>query len=441
MIARRSLLKMSVALMTLPVLNMKTARAANRVEVLKTAKGIEVWLVRQSNLPVIAMDWALRGGATQEPDARAGLASMTASLLDEGAGDLDMEAFQKRIDEYALQISFSAGRDNFGGSLKALSTAKDEAFTLLGLALSSPRFDAGPVERVRQQILSGIRRSSTNPNAIASELFWATAFPGHPYGRRTSGTAETVTAITQADLKGFMNRIMARDSLKIAVVGDITPEEVVRLVDRAFGHLPEKASLTPVPDVTMQGVGERKLRQLEVPQTVITFGMPGFKRSDPDFIPAFVTNHVLGGGSFTSRLYTEVREKRGLTYGVSSGLSPLDATGMLTGGTSTRNDKAAETVAIIAAEIKRMAEGGPSEEELASAKRYLIGSWAMRFETSNAIAANLLRLQLDGFQPDYLDKRNTIIDAVTLDDARRATRRLLGDGRMLVVAVGKPEGF
>ncbi len=441
MIARRSLLKMSAALMTLPVLKMSEARAANRVEVLKTPKGIEVWLVRQTNLPVIAMDWALRGGSTQEPAERAGLASMTSSLLDEGAGDLDMDAFQQRMDEYALQISFSSGRDNFGGSLKALSTAKEEAFTLLGLALSAPRFDPGPVERVRQQILSGIRRSSTNPNAMASELFWATAFPDHPYGRRTSGTAETITAVTQADLKGFMAKVMARDSLKIAVVGDITADEVVKLVDKAFGHLPAKAPLTPIPDIVMKGVGERKLRQLDVPQTVITFGMPAFKRNDPDFIPAFVTNHVLGGGTFTSRLYTEVREKRGLTYGVSSGLNPLDATGMLTGGASTRNDKAAETISIIEAEMKRMAEGGPTEEELAGAKRYLIGSWAMRFETSNAIAANLLRLQLDGFQPDYLEKRNAFIEAVTLDQAKKATRRMLGDGKMLVVAVGKPDGF
>ncbi len=173
---------------------------------------------------------------------------------------------------------------------------------------------------------------------------------------------ETITAVTQADLKGFMAKVMARDSLKIAVVGDITADEVVKLVDKAFGHLPAKAPLTPIPDIVMKGVGERKLRQLDVPQTVITFGMPAFKRNDPDFIPAFVTNHVLGGGTFTSRLYTEVREKRGLTYGVSSGLNPLDATGMLTGGASTRNDKAAETIAIIEAEMKRMAEGGPTEE-------------------------------------------------------------------------------
>jgi len=235
--------------------------------------------------------------------------------------------------------------------------------------------------------------------------------------------------------------VLALEHLHVAVVGDITPEETVALIDKTFGDLPAKASLSPVPERVMSGEGERKVISLDVPQTVISFGRPSIKRLDEDYIPASIVNHILGGGSFTSRLYTEVREKRGLAYGVSSNLYPLDSSGLFMGSTSTRNDKAAESVTIIEDELRRMASDGPTEAELAEAKRYLVGSWALRFETSSAIAGNLLRLQIDGLSPDYLDKRNGLFEAVTLEDSRRAARRALGTGKLLVVAVGRPEGL
>ncbi len=441
MISRRSLLRTGALLMSPALMPRTPANAADKVQRFVSPKGIEVWLARQPSLPVIALDWAVRGGSAQDGMGKEGLANMTASLLDEGAGDLDSEAFLHRLDDSAIKISFSAGRDTFGGSLKTLSPNKEEAFGLLRLALTRPRFDTAPTERVRQQILSQLRRSSTNPGSIASDTFWERAFGQHPYGRRSSGTVQSVTGLTRDDLTGFASRVLARQHLKIAVVGDITPEALLPLIDQTFGDLPATPNLTAVPDQVMAGAGERKVITLDVPQTVITFGLPGFKRQDDDFIAATLVNHILGGGSFTSRLYTEVREKRGLAYGVSSGLYPLDASGLVIGSTSTRNDKAAESVRLIEEEIRKMAEGGPSESELKDAKDYLIGSWALRFETSGAIAGNLLRLQLDGFSPDYLDKRNALFAAVTLDDTRRAARRLLGDGRSLVVAVGKPEGL
>jgi zinc protease len=443
MISRRSLLYTGAFLMT-PALTLSSrtpVQAAERVQRLVTPKGIEVWLARQTSLPVIALDWAMRGGSTQDSEGRDGLANMTASLLDEGAGDIDSETFLHRLDDNAIKISFSAGRDNFGGSLKTLSPNKDEAFNLLRLALTAPRFDQGPTERVRQQILSGLRRSSTNPSSIASDVWWETAFKGHPYARRNSGTTESVTAITRDDLVGFTRKVLALEHLHVAVVGDITPEETVALIDKTFGDLPAKASLSPVPERVMSGEGERKVISLDVPQTVISFGRPSIKRLDEDYIPASIVNHILGGGSFTSRLYTEVREKRGLAYGVSSNLYPLDSSGLFMGSTSTRNDKAAESVTIIEDELRRMASDGPTEAELAEAKRYLVGSWALRFETSSAIAGNLLRLQIDGLSPDYLDKRNGLFEAVTLEDSRRAARRALGTGKLLVVAVGRPEGL
>ena len=428
-------LTMSLALMpTAPV------HAATRVETVTSPGGIAAWLVRQTQLPILAIDFAFRGGATQDDPARAGTAAMAAAMLDEGAGPLDMAAFANALDDRAIEMSFSAGRETFSGSLRCLTEHQDEAARLLALALTAPRFDRTPMERIRQSLLSGARQATTNPNSIASETFWATAFPGHPYGRRPAGTEQTVAAIAREDLQRFHGAVLARDTLKVAVVGNITADALGPLLDRVFGALPARSSAVPVPPATMQGLGTRRVMPLDVPQTAISFGLPGLKRDDPDFITAFVLLQILGGGS-SSRLFQEVREKRGLAYSVSASLSPFDVMGLVSGGTSTRNDRAAESLAVIAAELARMGANGPDETERRAAQRFLVGSWALRFDTSNAIAGNLLRLQQDGFAPDYLDRRNSLIEAVTLDDLARVARRLFADPRPLVVAVGQPVGL
>lgn len=414
---------------------------SSRIERVVSAGGIEAWLVRQTHLPVMAMSFAMRGGSSQDPDGREGAANLLAAMMDEGAGDLDSEAFNRRLQDRAIEMSFAASRDLFSGSVRSLTEHRGEAMALLKLALTRPRLDAAPMERMRQSILASIRRASTNPSSIASDTFWSTAFPSHPYGRRGSGTAESVAAITTADLSALHGRMIAREHLKVAVVGDITAAELGPLLDDVFGALPTRAALARVPDVAIANVGQRRVIPLDIPQAIISFGMAGLKRDDPDFFPAFVMNHILGGGTFSSRLYQEVREKRGLAYSVSTGLVALDATGLVTGGTSTRNDRAAESLSVIEAELKRMGTEGPTLMELEQAKRYLIGSWALRFETSTQIASNLIRIQLDGEGPDYLDRRNGLIDAVSIEDVRRVARRLLGDPQLLVVVVGKPEGM
>lgn len=419
----------------------ESATYASRIERVVSASGIEAWLVRQTHLPVIALSFAMKGGTAQDEPGREGTANLLAAVLDEGAGDLDSEAFHQRLQDRAIEMSFAATRDVFSGSVRTLSEHRAEAFALLREALARPRLDAEPLERMRQAILASIRRASTNASSLASDTFWSAAFPNHPYGRRGAGTLDSVAAVTRDDLAALHRRMVSRQNLKVAVVGDIAAAELAGLLDEVFGALPAQAELRPVPEAVMAHRGERRIVPLDVPQTIISFGLPGLKRDDPDFVPAFVMNHMLGGGTFTSRLYQEVRERRGLAYSVSSGLAALDAAGLVTGGTSTRNDRAAESLAVIEAELKRMGAEGPTAAELEQAKRYLIGSWPLRFETSTQIAANLIRVQLDGFGPDYLDHRNGLIDAVTLEDVRRVARRLLGDPKMLVVLVGKPEGM
>jgi zinc protease len=365
---------------------------------------------------------------------------MTAALLDEGAGDIDSTAFQERMEEKAIQLGFTAGRDQFRGSLRSLTANLDEATDLLRLALTAPRFDAEPVQRIRDQLLANLSRASTNPNDIVTKRFWATAYPDHPYGRPAEGTPDSITAVTVDDMKTYVRNVFARDTLTVAVVGDITPEGAGKMVDRVFGALPAKSTLAPVPDIKIHGLGERIIVNLDVPQTVITYGAPGIARDDPDFFAAYVVNHIYAGGSMTSRLYTEIREKRGLAYGVRSSLIWMDHSAIVSGGTATRSDRATETLSIIEAETKRMGEEGPTQDELDKAKAYLKGSYALGFDTSAKIAGQLVQLQLDKLGIDYPEKRGPLIDAVNLTDAKRVAKRLF-DTKMLTAVVGRATGL
>jgi zinc protease len=309
----------------------------------------------------------------------------------------------------------------------------------LRLSLTTPRFDEETVERIRTQILADVRRATTSPGELASNVWWQTAFPGHPYGRPVHGTLESLPRISVADLKAYTRRVFARATLKIAIVGDIDAASAGLLIDKAFGALPQEPELGPVPAMVPQGLGSRVVVDLDVPQAVIMFGGQGVARSDPDFFAAYLVNHILGGGAMSSRLYTEVREKRGLAYGISTGVVPLVHAQLITGSTATRADRTGDTLEIIEREMKNLAENGPTEQELAKTKSYLKGSYGLYFDTSTKIAAQLVQIQVDKLGIDYIDRRNGMIEAVTREDAKRVAKRLL-DGKILVTVVGRPQG-
>jgi zinc protease len=417
------------------------AGAAQRIRRLVTPKGIEAWLIEEHAVPLVAVEYSFPGGAAQDPQGLAGAASLMARLLDEGAGPYDALAFQERLDEHAVEMSFGAGRDRLDGSLKTLTRHKDEAFRLLRLALTEPRFDADAVERVKGQTLAGLRRAINDPGSRSGEAWHARAFAGHPYGNPASGSIASVERLSRADVVAIAGRLLARDGLKISIVGAISAEDAAAMVDMVFGDLPARSALTPVAAASVGGLGESETIDLDIPQSTIRFGMPGLLMEDPDFIPANVLNHVLGGGAFTSRLWQEVREKRGLAYSVSAGLYPFQRAGMFFGGTATKNERAKEAMSVIRDEIARMADGGPTEDELDKAKRYLIGSYALRFDTSPKIARQLDMMQVNDLGIDYIEKRNGLYAAVGMDDVLKASRRLLADGRMLVTVAGRPEGM
>jgi zinc protease len=293
---------------------------------------------------------------------------------------------------------------------------------------------------VRGQELAELRRETTNPNELSSRSWWSTAFPGHPYGRHSSGTLETMPRITADDLRSYVHRVFARRELTILIVGDVDAETAGRLIDRAFGGLPANNDLKPVPSIKPSNLGRRIVIDVNVPQAVVTFGGEGVARNDPDFMAAYIVNHILGGGGFSSRLYREVREKRGLAYGVSDQLVWFRRAAVVIGGTATRADRTADALKVIESEIKRMAESGPTPAELDEAKAFIKGSYALSLDSSSKIAAQLTQIQIDDLGVDYIQRRSALIDAVTIEDAKRVAKRLYGGG-LLVTVAGRPAGL
>jgi len=412
-----------------------------KVKAIASPGGVEAWHVESDVVPLIAVAFTFEGGSSQDPAERAGVAQMLARLLDEGAGPYNSDAFQERLAGRAIELSFNAGNDAVGGSLKTLVKHADEAFELLRLALAEPRFDPDAIERVRGQTIAGLRYQQNDPGVMATRRFFLEGFAGHPYGHPTSGTVESVEAISRDDLLALHRSIVTRGRVKIAVVGAVHEDRLARLLERVFGTLPEPQPLNPVEPTTLQRRGQRVLVDLDVPQSVIRFGTGGVPIRDPDFIPAYVLNHILGGGAFTSRLFQEVREKRGLAYSVGTSLVSYRAAALTWGFTATRNERVPECLDVIAGVMKRLRNEGTSEEELQKAKDYLTGSYALGFDTSTKIAHTLAQLNFEGLGIDYIGRRNRLVAAVTQADIRRVAERILGTGEMLVVIAGRPTGL
>lgn len=428
-----------IALVCLALL-LPSAAKANTIEEVRSPGGITAWLVHEPAIPIIALKIAFDGGSAYDPQGKEGLANMLSGLLDEGAGELDSLTFQTRLRELAVGLGFEAGRDGFYGSLSTLSRNRDEAFELLRLALNAPRFDAEPLERIRGQLLARLRFDARDPGAIASRTWFAKAFDGHPYASPTRGTPDSIAAITADDLRGYAGKVFARDRLAIGVVGDITAEELAPALDRIFGGLPAEAGVPPVPAATLRAVGAVEVVDFDLPQSRVLFGGAGVARDDPDWYAAYLLNYILGGGTLTSRLGAEVRERRGLAYSINTYLLPLDHAPLHLGGVGTQNARVAETLTVVRSEIARMRREGVGEDELQDAKTYINGSFPLSLTSSGAIAGVLRSMQQNDLGSDYLERRPTLFNAVTPDDIKRVAQRLLDPEAMFVVVVGRPEG-
>lgn len=411
---------------------------AMKIEVVKSPGGIQAWLVEAHENPLLALKFSFEGGNSQDPEGKDGVANFVSAMLDEGAGDIEASDFQEQMESLAMRMRYEDSRDAFYGNFETLTQNRDESAKLLKLALTKPRFDQDAVERIRGQLLANLVYADRDPEKVAAKEWFSVAFAGHSYSRPSQGTEATVNAITRDDLEAYRKRIFARSNLKVVAVGDITPDALGKLLDDVFGDLPEKASLAPVPQTKPVAGGKEKWISMDVPQSVAVFGLPAMPRKDPDFMAAFVLNQLIGGGGFASRLMEEVREKRGLAYSVYSYIQPFRHTSILTGGVATRADAIQQSLDVIRKELKHVADEGPTPAEFENAKKYLIGSYALRFDTNSKIASQLLGLLEDDFGPEYIDNRNKMIEAITLDDAKRVAKRLLDTDNLIVTIVGQP---
>ncbi len=412
------------------------------IKEVKSKGGITAWLVEDHTVPVVALRFTfLDSGSSLESEKKQGLVRLLSNTMDEGAGDLTSTEFQKALLDQSITLQFSSGRDGFGGFVKTLTRHEDKAFELMALALSKPRFDADPVQRMKDANLSRIRSSLTDPEWMAARLTNAVAFEGHPYALNSGGTLSTLPTLTADDLRAFHKTYLTRDRLVVAVAGAISVEELADRLDALFGALPEKGAADAVPDTTVRNGGTLTLYKQPIPQTLIEVMMPAFGREDPAYYSLQIMNFIFGGAGFGSRLMEEVREKRGLTYGIYSSVINYRHLDALSISLSTQNDKAAQALAVIRAEMARLVNEPVSEQELEDAKSYLVGSMPLALSSTEAIAGILLSLQEDKLPIDYLDHYAEKIRAVRPEDIQRVAVRLLNREGMTVVMVGEPQGL
>jgi zinc protease len=412
---------------------------AVNVKNLDMGKNVQVWYVEDHTLPMIAMTVALPAGSAYDPRDKAGLAAFAADLLNEGAGNYKSYEFQSRLSDRAIRLSFGTQRDYLVISLVTLTENAPEAFRLLGLALTRPRFDADAISRVRMQILSALQQEDEDPGTVAAKGFFQTYFGDHPYGHPVNGTPTSVARINRNDIKAFAGTHWVRNGLKISVSGDADPATLKTFIASAFGKLPLKWA-PPIPPVKHAGVPGVHVIPMPVPQPVAVFAVPGLLRSDRDFIPAYVANYILGGGGFSSRLMNEVREKRGLTYNITTSLDSLKKAGIAAGQVATKAGGMRETISVIRATMNDFVANGATEKELADAKTYLTGSFPLAFASNTGISSQLNSFQRVGLPIDYMQKRNAFINAVTLDDVKRVSKRLFSSNKLTFVIGGSLQG-
>ncbi|NVK17099.1 MAG: insulinase family protein [Methylocystaceae bacterium] len=417
------------------------AYALAPVQEVVSEKGIKAWLIEDHTNPIVALRFSFRGGSALDPAGKEGLARLASATMDEGADKWDSQGFQSRLEDLSITLRFEAGMDSFGGRVLTLRENLDAAAEMLNGALTAPRFDTEPVERIRSQILADLRQREEDPDAIAALALYRKIFGDHPYARGSKGTLNGVASVTPSDLHGFVKDRLGKNNLIVGVSGDITPDQLKDLLDKVFGSLPQTAKDWQIAKADPQFKGGLQVINKAVPQSSILFAQKGIERHDEDFYPAYVLNYILGGGGFSSRLYEEVREKRGLVYSVYSYLADYDSAELWMAGAGTQNARVKETLDVVRAEWKKAATEGVSAQEVKDAKTYLTGSFALRFKSSDTIAAILVGMQKDDLPIDFLKTRNELVEAVTPEDVNRVAKKLLKPDQLMTVVVGQPEGL
>ena len=430
------MLRFLLSIATLVALSTQ-ASAVVEIQVIRTPKGIDAWLVEDHSSPFVAIEIYFPNGSAAESASKAGSTYLMTSLLDEGAGDLDAVDYQIAVREVGARFAFDTYKQAIGVSAQVITENLDRSVDLLRLALNRPRFDPDDFERVKNQLLTDLKFFLTDPEEIGRNAFHHHLFGDHPYRRSREGSLESVEALERQDIVSAHAHAFVRNDVVVGASGDITKEELSVLLDNLLGDLPNEAPAS-IPDVEIVSESQVEIIDFPTPQSLILFGHESFGREDPDFLPAYVLNQIFGQSGFNSRLLKKLRVELGLTYGVGSYLSSYKGTGLITGSMQTANATVAEAVAAIREEWSRMASEGVTQEELDTIKQYLKGSYPLRFDTNESIAGILVSMLWDDMSPTYVQERNDLVEALDLASINRVAKRLFRPEQLTIVVVGQP---
>ena len=415
-------------------------QAETSVKTLTSPGGLSAWVLEEPAIPFTALNIMFSGGAALDPPDKRGAAFLMTGLLEEGAADLDSQAFAAAKEALSASFSFDVSDDTLSISVRVLTENRAEALALLKTALMQPRFDPDAIERVRQQVLSILASNAQDPTDIAQRVWAEQAFGDHAYGTSYEGTESSVAALTRADLLAAHQNLLVRDALSISAVWDITAEELGPILDDLLGDLPAGSALEPAP-LELDIPAGLTVMDIPTPQSVAIFGHSGIDRAHPDFFAAFILNTILGGQGIESRLTAEVREKRGLTYGISTVLISKDRANVMLGQVASANDRIGAAIEVIRDEWRKLARDGVTAEELQAAQTYLTGAYPLRFDGNSQIARILVGMQRQGLGLDYIKTRNAKINAVTLPEINRVAAQLLKPEALNFVVAGQPIGL
>ncbi|MEX2524276.1 MAG: pitrilysin family protein [Gammaproteobacteria bacterium] len=423
-----------LALLFLPL----TAAAVPDIQHWQTAAGARVYFVQLKELPIVDVQVAFDAGSARDPNGGEGLAMLTNSLLDEGAGGMDANAVSFEFERLGAQYSADAGYDSGSVSLRSLSDADKlrPALDNLSRVLGEPDFPEEALARQKKRLLVAIQRKQQSPGAVADDAFQSAVYGDHPYASPKEGTADSVRDLQRSDVSAFHDRYYVAANAVVTIVGDLDRRRAEEVADRITQALDTGAAPAPLPEVA--GLDAAKTLEVDHPsaQTHILLGQPGIERGDTDYFSLYVGNHVLGGSGLVSRLFKEIRGERGLAYSTYSYFFPRRRSGPFTAAVQTRADQADEALRVLRDNIRRYIQEGPSEKELMAAKKNITGGFPLRIDSNSDILGYVAMIGFYGLPLDYLDTFKDRVEAVTVEQIREAFRRRLDPDHMITVKVG-----
>ena len=412
--------------------------ASKPIEVISPKNKIKAYLIEDRNVPIISFSFLFKGaGYISDPEKQQGISKVVAAMLTEGTQKLTSQEFKEKLEDKAIGISFFVGLDDFTGAMVTTKEHKEEAYSLLKDTLTEPRFDNEDLQRIKLQIQKSFLLQKEHPKNLLSLAFKEYIYGRHPYGRNPLGKWEDVSLLTPADLQNYMQSHLGKNNFIIGVTGDITPQELGKVLDDIFGQLPSNSAINFVraPQIDFS-LPAYNIEHKTGGQNISRFAAKGVSRNDEDFYPLYVANHIFGGSGLSSRLSQAAREEKGLTYSIYSYLSLADKSPLIQGGFSSTADKYEEVKEIFEEEWEKFGKAGATEEEVENAKQYLLSSYNLRFASVADLAEILLYMQKENLGLDFLQNRNKNIEKITTQEVNEAARKYFVPNGYISVNIG-----